>query len=247
MPTNARVIGLLGGMSWPSTITYYRNINKAVQSRLGGSHSARLLIWSDDYEKVERMQLAGEWEAAGDWLAESACRLQAGGAEVLGIACNTMHKVSDAVRSRVALPLVDMIEVTASAAKEMRCARTAILGTRFTLEMGKYSELLARFDIEPVLPSPEEIRQVDQMIYQELCVGIVKPETRDALRRIVSRLVADGVDSIVLACTELNLLLDEHQIDGANVIDTAQVHINALVDASLNASLNKIELASQAR
>jgi len=231
---NARVIGLLGGMSWPSTITYYRNINKAVQSRLGGSHSARLLIWSDDYEKVERMQLSGQWEAAGDWLAESAARLEAGGADVLGIACNTMHKVSDAVRRRVALPLVDMIEVTAAAAQRMGCSRAAILGTRFTLQMGKYSELLARSGVEPVLPSPEEIQQIDRLIYEELCVGVVKPEARDLLKQIVSRLVADGVDSIVLACTELNLLLDEQQIDGAVVIDTAQVHIDALVDASLS-------------
>lgn len=231
---NPRVIGLLGGMSWPSTITYYRNINKAVQSRLGGSHSARLLIWSDDYEKVERMQLSGDWEAAGDWLAKSACRLEAGGADILGIACNTMHKVSAAVRHRVALPLVDMIEVATSAAHGTGCSRAAILATRFTLEMGKYSELLARSGIEPVLPSQEEIKQLDQIIYNELCLGVVKTEARDTIRRMVSRLIADGVDCIVLACTELNLLLDEQQIGGASVIDAAQVHINALVDASLN-------------
>lgn len=231
--THAKVIGLLGGMSWPSTITYYRKINEAVQKKLGGSHCARLLIWSDDYSTVERMQLSGEWARAADWLAESALRLEAAGADLLGIACNTMHKVSDEVRRRSSLQLVDMIEVASWTAAQRGCSRAAILGTRFTLGMGKYSEQLVKHGIEPIIPPSEDVELVDEIIYRELCLGIVSDDAKAAVKRVISRLASNGADGVVLACTELDLLVEEPSIGGATIVDAAQSHIDALVQASL--------------
>lgn len=232
-PSCARVIGLLGGMSWPSTITYYREINRAVQQRLGGSHSARLLLWSDDYQQVEQMQLTGDWDTAARWIAESALRLEAGGAEILGIACNTMHKVSAAVRASSQLPLVDLIEETAIRAADLGVTRAAILGTRFTRGMSQYPDQLRQRGIEPVLPPEDDCRALDQIIYDELCRGVVSAAAATALEKMIARLVAQRVDGVVLACTELSLLMGQGACDEAHLIDSSQVHVDALVNASL--------------
>jgi aspartate racemase len=230
-----KVIGLLGGMSWPSTITYYRELNLLVHNRLGAPHSARILIWSDDYEIVERMQLSGRWDDAGDLLASGAKRLQAGGADLLGIACNTMHKVAPAVRESVSIPLIDLIEAAATAAQEQRCFKTAILGTRFTVSMGRYQDELARRGIQTTAPSPSDQTIVDEIIYNELCRGSVTDESRKKLQSVVSRLVDAGADSIMLACTELNLLVDGNtDRDGPRVIDSTTAHIQCLVEAAIN-------------
>lgn len=231
--TDAKVIGLLGGMSWPSTITYYRELNKAVQASLGGSHSARVLIWSDDYEAVERMQLAGEWSAAGEWLADAALRLELAGADVIGIACNTMHRVAAAVRARTSVPLVDMIQATAATAADLGVKRAGILGTRITVEMAEYSSEFTQRAVELVLPSENDRVLLDHVIYDELCVGVVSEQARATIAGIISRLIDAGADGIVLACTELNLVVDDTTVTGDRVIDTAQVHVKALVGASL--------------
>jgi aspartate racemase len=223
-------------MSWPSTITYYRKINEAVQAQLGGVHSARLVIWSDDYHNVERMQLSGDWDAAGEWLADSAQRLAIAGADVLGIACNTMHKVVAAISRRTTLPIVDMIEVAAVAAAARGCSKTAILGTRFTLEMGKYSYELAARGVEPFLPSPADIELIDRIIHDELCLGRASEEARAVIKQVVARLAAERVDSVMLACTELNLILGEQRIGEVLILDAAQLHVDALVTASLERS-----------
>ena len=233
---HAKVIGLLGGMSWPSTLTYYRDLNKAVQARLGGSHSARVLIWSDDYHAIERMQLAGDWVAAGDSLARAATRLEAAGAELLGIACNTMHRVSAAVRARTATPLVDLVDATADAAAALSIVRPALLGTRFTAEMGMFQGKFGVRGISSVLPSPKDQQLLDQIIYGELCVGVVTERSRKTLTTLMTKVLEDGADAIVLACTELNLLMDARQVHAAPVLDTTRVHVEALVHASLGAS-----------
>lgn len=233
-PARAKLIGLLGGMSWCSTVTYYREINRAVQARLGGSHSARLLVWSDDYEQVERMQLAGEWEQAGEWLARAALRLEAAGAEVLGIACNTMHRVAPAVREGTQLPLVDMVEVAAGAAARRSVTRAALLGTGFTLDMGQYQSHLRQRGIGVVDLSDHDRAIVDHAIYHELCLGVVSDATGHAIRRVADRVVAQGADAVILACTELNLVFENHgAVRGAPVIDAASEHVAALVAASL--------------
>lgn len=231
-PDDARIIGLIGGLSWPSTITYYREINRIVQSRLGGSHSARLLIWSDDYHQVEQMQLNGQWREAGEWLADSAARLEAGGADLLGIACNTMHNVADAIQGRTALPLIDIVDVACAACAANDCP-TAVLGTSFTVRNGRFVAELDRRGSRPIIPSGDDMAELDRLIYEELCLGQVSERARHILERIIARLAAQGAGQILLACTELNLLIGTESLDGVRIIDAARVHIEALADASL--------------
>lgn len=237
-PAAAKVIGLLGGMSWPSTITYYREINKAVQARLGGSHSARLVISSDDYWNVERMQLAGEWEAAGEWLAEAASRLEGAGAEIIAIACNTMHKVADSVTRSISVTFVDLIEAAASEAKHQGCKRTAILGTEYTLRMGRYTTSLRNAGIEPLEPDDADASAINELIYKELCLGRVTNEGKQLLSQVIERLAQAGADSVLLACTELNLLVDCDRLHGVQILDATRIHIDALVEASLSGDGN---------
>ena len=179
------------------------------------------------------MQLRGQWEKAGEWLAESAVRLSLGGAQLLGIACNTMHKVSSSVRTRVNLPLVDLIEVATREAASKGSLRTALLGTRFTVSMGRYSEELSKHGIGCVLPSLNDQEKLDEIIYKELCLGTVRAESRKALGSVMCRLVERGADTIMLACTELGLLIGETSADGATIIDTTDIHVRSLVEASL--------------
>lgn len=234
-PPSGAVIGLLGGMSWPSTITYYRGLNAGAAARLGGSHSARVVIWSDDYAEVERMQLAGDWDAAAHWIADGALRLRAAGADVLGIACNTMHRVADAAREASGLPLVDIVDTAADAARDRRISRAAVLGTRFTAATGMYTRSLTARGIEPVLPSPSDQELLDRLIYGELCLGTIGERSREEMAGLVERLTdGAGADGIVLACTELNLLMDADAPGGPPVVDTARAHVDALLAASLS-------------
>jgi len=233
-PDDARIIGLIGGLSWPSTITYYREINRTVQGRLGGSHSARLLVWSDDYHQVEQMQLNGQWREAGEWLANSAARLEAGGADLLGIACNTMHNVADAIHGRTALPLVDIVDVASAACAAHSCP-TAVLGTSFTLLHGRFVAELDRRGCRPMVPSDEDMAELDRVIYEELCLGQVSKQSQQAVEAIVARLAVRGAGQILLACTELNLLIATQSLDGVRIVDAARVHIYALAEASLAA------------
>ncbi|AJE80900.1 MULTISPECIES: aspartate/glutamate racemase family protein [Streptomyces] len=229
----ARCIGLIGGMSWPSTLTYYREINERVGRILGGSHSARLVICSDDYAEIERMQLHDEWEAAGSRLAHSARRLEAAGADLVGIACNTMHRVAAEVREATDLPLVDLVESAADAALARNVKSAVVLGTRFTAAMPSYAQALRSRGMTSQ-PVPADVqRALDRMIYDELCLGSVTEESRRLLTEIISSAVAAGADGVLLACTELGLLVSASDLDEAVLIDTAEVHIDALVSASL--------------
>jgi aspartate racemase len=231
--TAPKMIGLLGGMSWPSTITYYGELNRQVQARLGGSHSARVLLWSGDYHTVEQLQLAGEWAAAGKLLREAARAIENAGADLVAIACNTMHRVAPAVRASISVPFVDLIDSTADHAGRLGVARAAVLGTRITMAMPEYSARLAEHGVEPMLPEPADRALLDRVVYDELCVGKVDHRTRETVASVVSRLVDRGADAVVLACTELGLVIDEPTMMGATVIDSAAVHVRALVDASL--------------
>ncbi|MEV6581954.1 amino acid racemase [Streptomyces sp. NPDC051582] len=227
------VIGLLGGMSWPSTLTYYRAVNEGVGKALGGSHSARVVIWSQDYAEVERLQLAGDWEGAGELLAAGARRLAAAGADMVAIACNTMHRVSGAVRAACDLPLIDIVEVTAEATRRRGIARAAVLGTRFTSQGGLFDGALAARGVEPVRPGAGDQRLIDRIIYDELCRGTVSDWAAAAFTDLRERLRGDGVDGAVLACTELGLLLTPAERVSPAVVDTVDVHVEALVTASL--------------
>ncbi|MGC5014974.1 aspartate/glutamate racemase family protein [Streptosporangium sp. DT93] len=226
------VIGLLGGMSWPSTVTYYRELNRAVAARLGVPHSARVLLWSEDYAELERMQLAGEWEAAGRRVVAGALRLEAGGADLLGIACNTMHRVADSVRERCGLPLVDLVEAAAAEAAARRMTNVAVLGTRFTARMTAYPAELGRRGVATAAITERAQQDLDRIIYEELCRGSVTPRAGERLHEIIGELAASGADGVLLACTELNLLVDDGPQAEIGLIDTVRTHVGALVDAS---------------
>lgn len=237
--SDIRVIGLIGGMSWVSSTVYYQRINQTVQDRLGSSHSARLLLWSDDYERVEKAQLSGDWVEAGKLLALAARRLESGGAEILAVACNTMHRVASAVRETSDLPFVDLVDSTSRAAHAHGVRRAVVLGTRFTLEMPRYHESLLAHGVEPVIPECADRELLDRVIYDELCIGVISDSARHILQQVVGRAIASGADGVILACTELGLVVDDDVAQGASIVDSTEAHVAALVEASLRPRLGR--------
>jgi aspartate racemase len=227
-----KTIGLIGGMSWESTALYYRIINRAVAERLGGLHSARLLLLSVDFEDVVQGQRAGDWDGLGEQLADCARRLQRGGADCVLIGTNTMHRVADAVAAAVPLPLLHIVDATADAIERAGRRRVALLGTRYTMEQPFYVERLARRGIECIVPEADDRDTVHRVIFDELCRGVVAPRSRELLREVVARQVARGAEGVVLGCTELPLALGAGDVDTA-LFDTTELHALAAVDFAL--------------
>lgn len=227
-----RTIGFLGGMSWESTAEYYRLANTMVRERLGGLHSAQLILHSVDFAEVEELQRTGRWEAAGAALAGAARGLERAGAEALVLCTNTMHKVADDIVAAVSIPLLHIGDVTADAARAAGCHRVGLLGTAFTMEQPFLRERLASHGLEVVVPGPADRAEVHRVIYEELCLGVVSPTSRDRYRDVIARLVDEGVDGIVLGCTEIELLVtgDDSPVP---VLPTTRLHVAAAVDAML--------------
>jgi aspartate racemase len=228
-----RRIGLLGGMSWESSALYYEILNAAVRERLGGYHSARVLMSSVDFAEVEAMQAAGEWDAAGALLAAEAAALEAAGAECLVLCTNTMHKVADAIEAATDIPLIHIVDVTAEAVRAAGLSRVALLGTRFTMEQAFVRDRLATHGIEALVPPGEDRELVHEVIYGELVHGVVRETSRAAYVDVVDRLVADGAEGVVLGCTEIELLLRPQDVD-VPVFATTRLHALAAVDFALS-------------
>ena len=227
-----RVIGMLGGMSWESTAEYYRLANELVRDRLGGLHSARLVLASVDFAEIERLQVAGDWARAGQLLAEEATRLQAAGAELLLLCTNTMHKVADQVQAAVAIPLLHLADTTAAAVRAADLTTVGLLATGFTMEQAFYRDRLAGHGLQVLVPDAPDRAEVHRVIYEELCLGVVREESRRTYRQVVDRLVARGAQGIVLGCTEIELLIGASD-SPVPVFPTARLHVEAAVDASL--------------
>lgn len=228
-----RRIGLLGGMSWESSALYYEILNEAVRERLGGYHSARVLMSSVDFAEVEAMQAAGEWDDAGALLAAEAAALEAAGAECLVLCTNTMHKVADAIEAATSVPLVHIVDVTAAAVRASGLSRVALLGTRFTMEQAFVRDRLAAHGVEALVPPAEDRELVHEVIYGELVRGVVREESREAYVDVVARLVADGAEGVVLGCTEIELLLRPEDVD-VPVFATTRLHALAALDFALS-------------
>ncbi|MEV7774729.1 aspartate/glutamate racemase family protein [Kitasatospora sp. NPDC086791] len=227
-----KTLGLIGGMSWESTAEYYRLINELTRDRLGGLHSARLVLYSVDFAEIEELQAAGHWEEAGEVLAGAARSLQAAGAELLLICTNTMHKVADAVAAAVSVPLLHLADATAATVRAAGLRRVGLLGTAFTMEQDFYRGRLASGGLDVLVPDAEARALVHRVIYRELCVGVVREESRAAYRRVIADLVAAGAEGIVLGCTEIELLV--RQADSpVPVFPTARLHAEAAVAAAL--------------
>lgn len=227
-----KTIGLIGGMSWESTASYYRLINQAVKARLGGLHSASLLLHSVDFAGIEQLQRAGDWDTAGALLAQAARGLQAAGAGALLICANTMHKVAPAIESAVQIPLLHVVDATAAAVRRAGVRRVGLLGTRFTMEQPFYVERLRQQGLDVLLPDAEGRAMVHRVIYEELCQGLILAGSRDDYRRVMAALVAQGAEGIILGCTELALLLDAGDAT-VPLFDTTELHAQAAVDWAL--------------
>jgi aspartate racemase len=227
-----RKIGLLGGMSWESTAEYYRLANERVRERLGGLHSADVIIVSVDFADIERLQRAGEWEEAGRLLADHATRLEQAGAELLVLCTNTMHKVAPQIEAATTAPFLHIADTTAAAVTSAGIRRVGLLGTAFTMEQDFYRDRLASHGVEVVVPDATDRAEVHRIIYDELVLGIVDEESRAIYRRVIERLVAAGCDGIVLGCTEIELLVSPED-SAVPVFPTTRIHVNAAVDAAL--------------
>jgi aspartate racemase len=229
---NPRVIGMVGGMSWESSAHYYRLANEAVRARLGGLHSARVLLSSVDFADIEQLQVDGRWNEAGELLASVARSLEAGGAELLLICTNTMHKVADQVQAAVDIPLLHLADATGHAITRAGFTAVGLLGTAFTMEQDFYRERLSGHGFTVLVPPPEDRAEVHRIIYEELCMGVFREESRQVYRDTIARLVQAGAEGIVLGCTEIELLIDA--VDSpVPVFPTTRLHVEAAVEASL--------------
>lgn len=229
-----QIIGLIGGMSWESTLPYYRQINEAVRQRLGGLHSARLVLYSVDFHEIERLQHNGDWAAAGARLAEAAQALERAGAEFLVLATNTMHKVADVIEAAVDIPLLHIADPTAAAIQAAGLQRVGLLGTRFTMEQPFYRERLElRHGIEVLTPDAAQRELVHRVIYEELCLGQIRDESRQAYRQVIAELVRHGAQAVILGCTEIGLLVTAQDAD-VPLLDTTRLHALAAAEQALN-------------
>lgn len=228
-----KTIGLIGGMSWESTVSYYRAINEEIKRRLGGMHSAKIVLYSVDFHDIERLQHAGDWNAAGDLLAQAARSLQAAGADFLVLCTNTMHKVATHIEQAVAIPLLHIADPTAEAIKNAGHSTVGLLGTRFTMEQAFYRDRLqAQHGLQVLVPDDDDRETVHRIIYDELCLGVVKPESRVAYRRIMARMAADGAEAIILGCTEIALLVSQEDAR-VPLFDTTAIHARAAAERAI--------------
>ena len=227
-----KTIGLIGGMSWESSLLYYRLINQGVRQRLGGLHSAELLMHSVDFAPIEDLQHAGDWEGASKILIDAARRLEAGGADFFLIGTNAMHQVAPAVSAAVDIPLLHIADATAQVLASNEVRRVGLLGTAFTMELEFYRERIERHGIEVVVPELHDRQMVHDIIYQELCLGKVDDDSREVYLAIIDRLREQHLDGVILGCTEIGLLLNSCHTD-MPLYDTTEIHAAQAVDFAL--------------
>ena len=227
-----KTIGLIGGMSWESTAHYYRVLNQETATRRGGLHSAPLIVHSVDFAPIAAMQSAGDWEGAGRQLAAIARALQTAGAEVIGLATNTMHIVADAITKAIDVPFVHIADPTSDALLADGFRTVGLLGTRFTMEMGFYRDRLTARGLVPLVPDVDRTN-LNGIIFEELCRGIVRAGSRQVYVTAIERLKARGAEAVILGCTEITMLIDD-AVSPLPVYDTTELHAKALVEAALS-------------
>jgi aspartate racemase len=228
-----KTIGLIGGMSWESSAQYYRIINEVVRERLGSTRSARSLMYSVDFGEVEKLQHDGDWDALTALMVEAAGRLERGGADMVLICTNTMHRMADEVAASVSVPLLHIADPTAEAIRTAGQRTVGLLGTAFTMEQNFYKGRLAeRHGLEVLVPEEEDRRSVHRIIYEELVAGQVRAESRDVYRAVIARLIEQGAEAIILGCTEIMLLVGEED-SAVPLYDTTRLHALAAVELAL--------------
>lgn len=227
-----KTLGIIGGMSPESTTLYYRIINREVNRRLGGNHSADIVMHSVDFEEVVRLQKSGDWEAAGALLAASATKLEGAGAQLLLVATNTMHKVAPAIERATTIPLLHVVDATATAIREQGLQRVGLLGTTFTMSDGFYTERMAAQGIQTIVPAEPEQAETNRIIFEQLCLGRVEPEAVQYLQQVITGLKEQGAQGVILGCTELCLAVEADKTP-LPVFDSTTIHALAAVEAVL--------------
>jgi aspartate racemase len=227
-----KVIGILGGMSAASTALYYAEINRLVAERRGGLHSAEILLRSVDFAPIAAMQAAGDWAAAGALLAQHAAALQAGGAGMILLATNTMHKLAPEISAASDLPFLHIVDATAAAIRAAGLQRPGLMATAFTMEQGFYTDRLRAAGLAPLIPAADDRAEVHRIIYEELCRDQIREESRRAYEAVAARLAAAGADCLILGCTEVGMLLNAQNVP-VPVFDTLALHCRAAVDLAL--------------
>ena len=219
-----KTLGLIGGMSWESTVPYYQHINQIIRAQLGGLHSAKIILYSVDFAEVEHLQVSGQWDAAGQLLVGVACKLETAGAEALVLCTNTMHKVADSISSAVRIPLLHIADPTAVAIKQAGFSTVGLLGTRFTMAQDFYrGRLENQHGLKVLTPPPADQALVHHIIYDELCMGQVKDTSRQSYLRVIDALQAQGAQAVILGCTEIAMLV-QAQHCALPLFDTTALH-----------------------
>lgn len=227
-----KTIGLIGGMSWESSLEYYRIINEEVKIKLGGLHSAKCILYSLDFEEIERYQAEGEWESAGKLLGNAAQSLEKAGAEMIVICTNTMHKVINQIEEKVSLPVVHIADSTANQIQKSKISTVGLLGTKYTMEQDFYKKRIEFNGIKVLVPNEEDRTGINKVIYEELCLGKIQQESRDYYKEVIKRLVDHGAEGIILGCTEIGLLVKPED-SKVPLFDTTRIHAIESVNLAL--------------
>ena len=227
-----KTIGLIGGMSWESTVTYYQMINEGIKDSLGGLHSAKVLLYSVDFFEIEALMSRGAWDEAAELLGDVAQRLEAAGADMILICTNTLHKVAPQVQSRIRVPLVHIAEAAAEELLSKGITRVGLLGTKYTMTQEFYREKLTERGIDVLIPEGEEIDLVNRVIFDELCLGVVKEDSKAAYLKVIANLQARGAQGILLGCTELGLIVSQEDVS-LPLFDTTVIHTKKAVELAL--------------
>ena len=218
-----KTIGLIGGMSWESTVTYYKIINETVKEKLGGLHSAKCILYSVDFQEIEECQANGNWEKSGEILGEAANNLEKAGADFIVICTNTMHKVINQIKEKISIPILHIAEMTAEKILEKGLKNIALLGTKYTMEQDFYKSKLIEKEINVIIPDKNDIEIINKVIYDELCLGIINSNSKKKFLEIVDKLRNKGAEGIILGCTEIGLFIKNEDTD-VPLFDTAVIH-----------------------
>lgn len=230
-----KTIGLLGGMSWESTVSYYKSINEGVKATLGGLNSAKVCMYSVNFDEIEKLQHQGRWAETADILSDAALSVEKGGADFILICTNTMHKVVPEIEEKITIPILHIADTTAQKLIEQGVQKVGLLGTAFTMEQDIYKgRLTDKFGIDVVIPDESDRKQVHNIIYQELCRGEIKEESRVVYHQIIEKLSQQGAEAVILGCTEISLLIQQQHTD-VPLFDTTAIHAEAAVRLAIGA------------
>jgi aspartate racemase len=234
MSRKQKTIGLLGGMSWESTATYYRELNEGIKTKLGGLHSAKICMVSVDFEEIEKLQHIGDWDGTAVILSEAAMAIEKGGADFLLICTNTMHKVAPQIEANISIPVLHIVDATAQRLREAGIKKVGLLGTRFTMEQDFYKgRLVEKYGIDVIVPNEPEREDVHSVIYNELCLGTIDQNSREKYLKIIAQLAASGAEAVILGCTEIALLVQQNHTS-TPLYNTTAIHAQQAVLEALS-------------